>query len=32
MTKDLQPPARADRPRVQDLASAVLAGGDTEDL
>jgi signal transduction histidine kinase len=26
------PPARADRPRVQDLAGAVLAGGETEDL
>ncbi|GAA1487384.1 GAF domain-containing sensor histidine kinase [Brachybacterium sacelli] len=26
------PPPRADRPRVQDLAGAVLAGGDTEDL
>ena len=26
------PPARADRPRIQDLAGAVLAGGDTEDL
>lgn len=26
------PPARADRPRIQDLAGAVLAGGETEDL
>ena len=26
------PPARADRPRIQDLAGAVLAGGDTEEL
>lgn len=26
------PPPRPDRPRVQDLAGAVLAGGDTEDL
>ncbi|MCT1384130.1 histidine kinase [Brachybacterium sp. p3-SID1565] len=32
MSQDLLPPARADRPRVQDLAEAVLAGGDTEDL
>ncbi|MCT1775165.1 sensor histidine kinase [Brachybacterium sp. p3-SID957] len=32
MSLDLLPPARADRPRVQDLAEAVLAGGDTEDL
>lgn len=26
------PPARADRPRIQDLAGAVLAGSETEDL
>src|SRR5690625_2936591 len=26
------PPARADRPRIQDLAGAVLAGADTEEL
>lgn len=32
MTPHTQPPARADRPRVQDLAGAVLAGGDTEEL
>lgn len=30
--QDLAPPARADRPRIQDLAGAVLAGGDTEEL
>lgn len=28
----IAPPPRPDRPRVQDLAGAVLAGGDTEDL
>ncbi len=28
----IAPPAREDRPRIQDLAGAVLAGGETEDL